>query len=61
MIRFLLRIALATAMPLLILSPRPGHAAAPAPVQMDHNSVESIGGGKPVILIPDLSSPPVHG
>lgn len=57
MIRFLARIALCAAMPLAILSPQPSHAAAPAPVRMDHISVQSIGSGAPVILIPGLSSP----
>ncbi|MGN6270637.1 MAG: alpha/beta fold hydrolase [Sphingomonas sp.] len=55
MIRFLARIALSAAMPLAILSPQPSHAAAPA--RMDHISIESIGSGAPVILIPGLSSP----
>ena len=57
MIRFLARIALSAAMPLAILSPQPGHAATPAPVRMDHVSIEAIGSGAPVILIPGLSSP----
>ena len=57
MIRFLARIALAAAMPLMILSPKSSHAAAPAPVRMDHISIETIGSGAPVILIPGLSSP----
>lgn len=57
MIRFLARIALSAAMPLMILSPKPSHAAAPAPVRMDHISIETIGSGAPVILIPGLSSP----
>lgn len=57
MIRFLARIALSAAMPLAILSPQPSHAAAPAPVRMDHISIETIGSGAPVILIPGLSSP----
>ena len=57
MIRFLTRIALSVAMPLAILSPQPGHAAVTAPVRMDHISIETIGSGAPVILIPGLSSP----
>lgn len=57
MIRFLARIAFAAAMPLMILAPRPSHAAMPAPVRMDHISIETIGSGTPVILIPGLSSP----
>ena len=57
MIRFLARIALSAAMPLMILSPKPSHAATPAPVRMDHISIETIGSGAPVILIPGLSSP----
>jgi pimeloyl-ACP methyl ester carboxylesterase len=56
MIRFLTRIALAAVMPLAILSPQPGHAAT-APVRTDHISIETIGHGAPVILIPGLSSP----
>jgi len=56
MIRFLARIALSVAMPLAILSPQPGHAAT-APVRTDHISIETIGHGAPVILIPGLSSP----
>jgi len=56
MIRFLARIALSVGMPLAILSSQPGYAAT-APVRMDHISIESIGHGAPVILIPGLSSP----
>ncbi len=49
----------------VVLQPTPGHAgpapipaATPAPlVQMDHISIEAIGKGSPVILIPGLSSP----
>jgi len=57
MIRFLARVALSAAMPLAILSPKPSRAATPAPVRMDHISIETIGSGAPVILIPGLSSP----
>jgi pimeloyl-ACP methyl ester carboxylesterase len=57
MIRFLARIALSAAMPLAILSPQPSHAAVAPPVRMDHISIETIGSGAPVILIPGLSSP----
>ncbi|HEU4961089.1 MAG TPA: alpha/beta hydrolase [Sphingomonas sp.] len=57
MIRLLARIALSLLAPLVILTPRPGHAAAPAPAQMEHVSIRTIGSGAPVILIPGLSSP----
>lgn len=57
MIRFVARIALSAAMPLAILSPQQSYAAAAAPVRMDHISIETIGSGAPVILIPGLSSP----
>jgi pimeloyl-ACP methyl ester carboxylesterase len=57
MIRIFARIALSAAMPLAILSPQPSNAAVTAPVRMDHISIETIGSGAPVILIPGLSSP----
>ncbi|MBY8829017.1 alpha/beta fold hydrolase [Hephaestia mangrovi] len=57
MIRFLARIALSAAMPLAILHPQPGHAAAPSSEHTAHISIEAIGKGAPVILIPGLSSP----
>lgn len=57
MIRLFARIALSVAMPLAILHPQPSHAATAAPLRMDHISVQTIGHGAPVILIPGLSSP----
>ena len=56
-----LRVAAALLTPLLILKPDAGHCA-PAAVtsaetRMDHISITTVGKGKPVILIPGLSSP----
>lgn len=56
-----LRVAAALLTPLLILKPNAGHCA-PASVtsaetRMDHISITAVGKGKPVILIPGLSSP----
>ncbi|WP_235536986.1 alpha/beta fold hydrolase [Sphingomonas sp. Root241] len=56
--RILFALAATASIP-LVLGPQPAHAAA-AParlIQMDHISVEVIGKGSPVILIPGLSSP----
>lgn len=60
MIRRILFAALATASIPAILGPQPAHAATAAPetlIQMEHISVQVIGKGSPVILIPGLSSP----
>lgn len=60
MIRRILFAALATASIPLILGPQPAAAAIAAPsniTQMGHISVQVIGKGSPVILIPGLSSP----
>ncbi len=60
MIRRILFAALATASIPAILGPQPAAAAVPAPsnvTQMGHISVQVIGKGSPVILIPGLSSP----
>ena len=56
--RILFTLAAIASIP-FILGPQPAHAAvAPAKlIQMDHISVEVIGKGSPVILIPGLSSP----
>ncbi len=56
--RILFALAATASIP-FILGPQPAHAAvAPAGlIQMDHISVEVIGKGSPVILIPGLSSP----
>ena len=56
--RILFALAATASIP-LILGPQPAQAAvAPAGlIQMDHISVEVIGTGSPVILIPGLSSP----
>lgn len=56
--RILFALAATASIP-AILGPQPAHAA-PAPakrIQMEHISVEVIGKGSPVILIPGLSSP----
>jgi len=60
MIRRILFAALATASIPLILGPQPAAAAIAAPAtvtQMGHISVQAIGKGSPVILIPGLASP----
>ena len=61
MIRRILFAALCTASIPAILGAQPVHAAplaaAEAAIQMDHISVQVIGKGSPVILIPGLSSP----
>lgn len=60
MIRHILFAALATAAIPAILGPQPAHATIAAPealIQMEHISVQVIGKGSPVILIPGLSSP----
>ncbi|MCX8475141.1 MAG: alpha/beta hydrolase [Sphingomonas sp.] len=56
--RILFALAATASIP-AILGPQPAHAAvAPAKlIQMEHISVEVIGTGSPVILIPGLSSP----
>ena len=56
--RILFALAATASIP-AILGPQPAHAAiAPANlIQMDHISVQVIGKGSPVILIPGLSSP----
>lgn len=56
--RILFALAATASIP-AILGPQPAHAAvAPAKlIQMEHISVEVIGEGRPVILIPGLSSP----
>ncbi|HVI99750.1 MAG TPA: alpha/beta hydrolase [Sphingomonas sp.] len=60
--RFVLRLLVSAAAPLVILQPTPGHAAPAAAAaenvtQMDHISIQATGSGSPVILIPGLSSP----
>ncbi|NIJ22263.1 pimeloyl-ACP methyl ester carboxylesterase [Sphingomonas naasensis] len=57
--RILFALAATASIP-AILGPQPAHAAIVAPadrIQMEHISVEVIGKGSPVILIPGLSSP----
>lgn len=60
MIRRILFAVLATASIPLVLGPQPAAAAIAAPAtvtQMGHISVQSMGKGSPVILIPGLASP----
>lgn len=56
--RILFALAATASIP-FILGPQPAHAAVASAglIQMDHISVEVIGKGSPVILIPGLSSP----
>jgi pimeloyl-ACP methyl ester carboxylesterase len=62
MIPFKLRLLAMLATPFLLLHPGTGHAAAvpaaaAAPVLLDHISIEAVGKGPPVFLIPGLASP----
>ncbi|MDV3459129.1 alpha/beta hydrolase [Sphingomonas sp. HF-S4] len=56
--RILLGVAAVVAAP-MVLAPVPARCqtAPAAPIQMDHISVQVVGSGSPVILIPGLSSP----